>query len=198
MGLEDLISLRNIGIIFLTILTILVIWGGIRNRKISILALIVLIVPIGVLGWMEYDWKQQQEVISENAIQPITGTDLSKFKCQRFTAAFVDVWASEYTIDAGEFNVGLKHNMCNEILEYAKSETKTIDNLEQLKAIHIVSTESVKIANPLLTQAQAKCLGIVNIPIVVEGLGGTAYDGQYAHYLFVQELASKDKETRRC
>ena len=191
--------MRIILIAILVILAVVVLVAGIRNKfRISFLAIFVLLIPAGALGYFEWVWQDAQTQISKNVVAQITDNRKSQLQCQRLSEGFFDVWASEKLIEVPENTVGLKYKVCGEILDYYKAdpEAKPKPTLAQLEAMQLLSEESVKIANPDLKPEEAKCLGVKNIPLVVQGLGGSASQGQYGYLLYKQEIADKDPELR--
>lgn len=191
--------MRIILIAILLILVVVVLIAGIRNKfRISFLSIVVLLIPAVALGYFEWAWQDAQTQISKTVVAKITENRKSELKCQRLSEGFFDVWASEKLIEVPENMVGLKYKVCGEILDYYKAdpEAKPKPTLAQLEAMQLLSEESVKLANPDLKPAEAKCLGIKNIPLVVEALGGSPSQGQYGYLLYKQEKADKDPELR--
>jgi hypothetical protein len=195
--LEEFVNLRVITIALLVIATIIVIIGGLRNSKrVSFLTIFVLLIPAGALTYFEYDWRKTQTEIGISTVAKITGDKKSGFACQRLSSAFFDVWIKERFFDAGPDMVGLKNQECSNVMSYYKTTPKKNPTVEQVKSVHLLATESVKLANPELNEHDAKCLGLANLPIVVEGLGGGPKAQKYFYALFVQEVQPKDKDLR--
>lgn len=191
-------------IIIIAILVLLAIWviaSGLFSKKrtsrgrVSWLLVFVLLLPAGALAYFEYKWQTDIDDISVSVVQTISGVKGSTLQCQRLTSAYVDVWASEKTIDEGKTVAGLKYNPCAEILGYYRAETpKPVPAVEQVKAFHLLSQESTRIAGKAKSEKDLVCLGAANIPIVVQGLGGSENDGIYAYRLFKQEVLEKDSD----
>lgn len=193
--------MRIILIIVLVALTIWVILAGLLSRKrtsrgrISWLLVFVFLIPAGVATYFEYEWRTSIDTISQTVVQPISGNPDSKLVCQRLSEAYVDAWAGEDTINSGENTVGLKYNDCAEILSYFRaSSPKPVPTVEQVKSFQLLAKESTRLAGKEDNDNNLVCLGIANIPLVVEGLGGTANDGIYAYRLFRQEVQDKDTD----
>lgn len=194
--------MRIVLIILLVALALWVIVAGLLSKKrtsrgrISWLLVFALLVPAGAATYFEYKWQTDIETISKNVVAKISGIPGAKLECQRLTFAFVDVWASEKTIDADKGSVGLKYNQCAQLFDYLRNEDKANKQptLDQLKTFHLLSQESTRLAGKETKENNLVCLGAKNLPIVVEGLGATAAEGVYSYRLFVQELLEKDSD----
>jgi hypothetical protein len=188
-------------IVVVGIFIILAVWvlaaGIINKRRISWLMVFVFLVPAGALGYFEYKWQQEQDEISISVVQAISGVKESKIDCQRLTFAFVDVWASEKTTDSGKTHAGLKYSVCSQILGYYRSDPKKNPTLDEVKAFQLLSAESVRIAGKTNKEDEIQCLGIRNIKLVVQGLGGSSSQANYAYNLYKQEVFSKDNELQK-
>lgn len=185
-------------IVLVGILVALALWvitaGLINKKRISWLVIFVLLIPAGTLGYFEYRWQQEQADISLNVVEAVSGVKGAKLECQRLTFAFVDVWASEKTTDAGKTNAGLKYNACAQILEFYRNEPRKNPTLEQVKAFQLLSAESVRVAGKTQKEPEIQCLGIRNLKLVVQGLGGSVAQANYAYNLYKQEVSSKEYE----
>lgn len=192
-------------IILIGILVLLALWviiSGLLSKKrtsrgrISWLLVFVVLIPAGALTYFEWKWQTDIDTMSENIVQNISGVPGSKLECQRMSAAYVDVWASEKTIEEEDNTIaGLKYNYCAELFGYLRAESpKPVPTIEQVTAFHLLSKEATRIAGKAKSEKDLVCLGAINIPIVVQGLGGTENDGIYAYRLFKQEVLDKDPD----
>jgi hypothetical protein len=188
-------------IVVIAALVILALWiiiaGIINRRKISWLIIFVLIAPAGALSYFEYEYQEDQKEISANVVQAISGIDDSTLNCQRLMFAFVDVWASEKTVDNGKASAGIKYNSCSQILGFYRSDPKVNPTLDEVKAFQLLSAESVRIAGKTEKEDEIQCLGIRNIKLVVTGLGGTEQQATYAYNYYKQEVFVKDNELQK-
>ncbi len=183
----------------LVLLALIVLVAGIRNKgRISWLAIVVLLVPAGALTWFEIRWQDEVKYMSTSIVQNISGNSKAQLECQRLTFAFTDVWASEKLFDTAEDTIGLKYGGCSQLLNYYRdtSEVKPAPTLEQVKVMQLVSTESVRLAGKEKDETRLTCLGVRNLPLVVQALGGTNQQGVQAAFLYQKEVLDKDPKTR--
>lgn len=187
--------MRIVIIGILVILAVIVLVSGLFNQKrISWLLIFVLLVPAGVTTWFEIRWQNEVKLISTNIVAPISGISSAKVDCQRLTFALVDAWASEKLTDGDAKTVGMKYAVCSPILEYLRAdpENKPDPTIDQLKSMVLLGGESARLAGKESNEARLTCLGVRNLPLIVQALGGTKNQGIRAALNYQESVLDKN------
>lgn len=176
----------------LVILAVVVVIYGLKNQKrVSFLALAILLIPAGVAGYFEYNWQTNQAQISL-ALQKFTGIKDAKLSCQRLSEGFFDAWSSKDTVDYGPTSAGLKYQECSNLIAWYTSKDKSQPTEDQMVAIHVLVREAMRImgqSNPSLQECYA--MSEKNTEPLAEDLGATPDEARYIALYYQQHLHSK-------
>jgi len=81
-------------------------------------------------------------------------------------------------------------------LDYLRSDPKPDLTLDTVKTMHLLATESVILAGNETDPDRQMCLGVRNLPLVVQALGGTRQDGLEAAYMYQTEIIDTDNKLK--
>jgi len=174
----------------LLILTIWVIVAGLRNqRRVSIFAILIFLLPAGGLGYFEYKWTTAQDEISV-AVQKISGNKDGELACERLSSGFFDVWAKDKAITTSSTKVQLKYTPCSDLLSWYNSEDKSKPTEAQINAIHLLTRETMRISGQKEEKLQ-ECLAMKNDALMAQSLGATSNQANYISLYYRQNINSK-------
>ena len=179
--------MRLILIIVLIAVAMWILIAGIRNQKrISFLGIFLMLLPAGALGYFEYQWQTVQDEISV-IVQDVTGKNDTKFECERLSFAFFDAEANKKVIDDNPKVVKLKYAACAELLTWYSQEDKSQVTEEQIKALHLFSRETMRVAGNTDDKIM-ECLALKNESSIIQNLGGSKATGDYVMLYYVQQI----------
>lgn len=184
--------LLNVRFIVACLLVAAAIWvliSGLRNKKrISLIAIFILLIPAGVLGYFEYNYDVTISQLSV-AVQKVSGIKDASLRCERMSEAFFDVWANTDVINYGSTVAGLKYDECDHLISWYKSDNKNNITENQIIAIHLLDVETMRVSgqnNPALQE----CLAMKNDAFMAETLGATPNQANYIAFYYREKLHS--------
>jgi hypothetical protein len=168
---------------------------GFRNQKrISYFGIIVVLIPAGALSYFEYNWQIAQDNISA-VVQSITKSPDTSFECQRISFGFFDAEAGEKALTDNKNLVKLKYSSCAALLKWYGLDEKNKPTEEQIAAIHLFSSETMRVAGQSDTAMQ-ECLAVKNDSAIVQKLGGSKKLGDYISLYYQQNIADQTPQVK--
>jgi hypothetical protein len=133
-----------------------------------------LLVPALVLGWMEWQWRQDQATFSAVATE-IAGRPVS-IECQRFGGALLDVTAElgyvQFDASGRPSDTGrLERTACSNLRDYLHGD-KSSPPLDQVIAVQVLAHESYHLAGSRI-EAEAECRAMQRLEDVAGWLGAS-------------------------
>lgn len=176
-------------IIALFAIVLWIIINGFRNSKrISFLGVFIFLVPALVLTYFEYQYQEQMTMMQE-AVTDLSGNKDITLECQRLSVGFFDAGSADQTYSTEPTHIALKYKTCNDILTWVEAEDKTQPSEDQVKALHLLSKELVRVAGEK-DHDRLECLAIDADMIVLQYFGADPNTAYWINSYYKQNLVT--------
>lgn len=185
-----------IGILLIAAITVIV--SGLRGyrKHVSWFALVLTLVPAGALGYFEYTWQETNNKITA-VVKKASGNPDASFTCQRLSIGFFDTNITELSIRDDPNTVHLKYRQCESLQGWFLANPKLTPTPDQVKSLQLFAADTVRVSGP--TEGQKfLCVGTRELPAIVQLLGGTKEQGEYARGYYQQHIVGDDEARITC